>query len=51
MEQDGTQDTPKDRGAEQGDADGPLECALTLAGLAKAATEEVHAEQRLGRLP
>ena len=30
LEQDGVQPMPKDRGAEQGDVDGPLECSLAL---------------------
>ena len=29
-EQEGVQPMPKDRGAEQGDVDGPLECSLAL---------------------
>ena len=43
---------PKDRGAEQGDVDGPLECSLTLGVVAsKARQQEVHARQRRGELP
>ena len=30
VEQDGLAPMPKDRGAEQGDVDGPLECSLAL---------------------
>ena len=41
---------PKDRGAEQGDVDGPLECALTLGQVAKQTSKAVHQEQGEGRL-
>ena len=41
---------PKDRGAEQGDVDGPLECALTLGQVAKEAATKVHQLQRNGGL-
>ena len=41
---------PKDRGAEQGDVDGPLECALALGQVAKEAATEVHQKQRDGKL-
>ena len=41
---------PKDRGAEQGDVDGPLECALTLGQVAKETATAVHQLQRDGKL-
>ena len=42
---------PKDRGAEQGDVDGPNECALTLGLFARQARSIVHQQQRSGGLP
>ena len=42
---------PKDRGAEQGDVDGPLECSLTLGEVSSSARAEVHGQQRRGELP
>ncbi len=50
-EQDGCEDTPKDRGAEQGDVDGPLECAITLATVAVKVRAAIHKGQLLGQLP
>ena len=41
----------KDRGAEQCDVDGPLECSLTLGRVATAARLDVHKRQRCGDLP
>ena len=41
---------PKDRGAEQGDVDGPLECALALGQVVKEAATRVHQPQRNGEL-
>ena len=37
-----------DRGAEQGDVDGPLECAVTLGRVATATKEEIHEAQNNG---
>jgi hypothetical protein len=51
VEQPGVAAAPKDRGAEQGDVDGPLECSLTLGGVARRAREGVHQRQRNGELP
>ena len=42
---------PKDRGAEQGDVDGPLECALTLADVMADARQAIHRAQTQGSLP
>ena len=42
---------PKDRGAEQGDVDGAMECSVTLGGVASEARGRVHARQRRGELP
>ena len=42
VEQPGVQPCPKDRGAEQGDVDGPLECSLTLGPVAASARIDVH---------
>ena len=50
IEQSGVPPQLKDRGAEQGDADGPKECALTLRGVARNARESIHAKQRRGEL-
>ena len=41
----------KDRGAEQGDVDGPLECSLTLGGVAAESRRLVHDAQRRGEVP
>ena len=51
VEQEGVAPLPKDRGAEQGDVDGPTECALTLGQVARDARLLVHQQQRLARLP
>ena len=42
---------PKDRGAEQGDVDGPLECSLALGMVAAEARRRVAAQQAAGSLP
>ena len=42
---------PKDRGAEQGDVDGPLECSLALGMVAAETWRRVAAEQAAGSLP
>ena len=41
---------PKDRGAEQGDVDGPLDCALTLCQVAKEPAKRMHQKPRDGKL-
>eukprot|EP00973_Karenia_brevis_P018306 2512919-Karenia_brevis.AAC.1 len=51
VEQEGVRPMPKDRGAEQGDVDGPAECALTLGIVARDARASVHDQQRNGRMP
>ena len=51
VEQRGVAPAPKDRGAEQGDVDGSMECSVTLGGVAAAARCSVHAMQRRGELP
>ena len=51
MEQNGVEDNPKDRGAEQGDVDGPLEASLVLGEIAARARHAVHADQCSGDLP
>ena len=51
VEQEGLSPMPKDRGAEQGDVDGPLECSLA-AGLVAAETRgSTAARQAAGTLP
>ena len=42
---------PKDRGAEQGDVDGPLECGLALGMVAAETRTRVAAQQAAGNLP
>ena len=42
---------PKDRGAEQGDVDGPLECSLALGMVAAETRGRVAAQQASGSLP
>ena len=42
---------PKDRGAEQGDVDGPLECSLALGMVAAETQESIVARQAAGTLP
>ena len=51
VEQPGVEQTPKDRGAEQGDVDGPCECAITIASVAAEARLRVHGQQAAGQLP
>jgi hypothetical protein len=51
VEQPGVPPHPKDRGAEQGDVDGPLECGVTIAGVAASARESVHRDQCQDRIP
>ena len=42
---------PKDRGAEQGDVDGPLECSLALGMVAAEARGRIAAQQAAATLP
>ena len=42
---------PKDRGAEQGDVDGPLECSFALGMVAAGTRGRVAAQQAAGNLP
>ncbi len=51
VEQPGVAPAQKDRGAEQGDVDGPLECSLTLGTVAGKSKHDLHAAQRQGVLP
>ena len=51
VEQRGVRPLPKNRGAEQGGVDGPLECSLTLGVVVCVARQNVHAAQRRGELP
>ena len=51
VEQQGLEPTPKDRGAEQGDVDGPLECSLVLGTVSCEARAAIHGQQRRGELP
>ena len=51
LSQDGLAPMPKDRGAEQGDADGPLECSLALGMVAAETWGRVAARQASGSLP
>ena len=51
VEQAGVAHSAKDRGAEQGDVDGPLECSVTLGVVAARARATVHGAQRRGDLP
>lgn len=51
VEQSNVEALSKDRGAEQGDVDGPLECSLTLGVVARTARGRVHALQRERQLP
>ena len=48
VEQEGVQSMPKDRGAEQGDVDGPSECSLAL-GMVAAEAQMCIATQRAAR--
>ena len=49
--QEGVLPVPKDRGAEQGDVDGPLECSLALGSVAAETRGRVSAQQASGSLP
>ena len=51
VEQPNVAPAPKDRGAEQDDVDGPLECSITLAQVASGTRTEVASMQRRGVLP
>ena len=51
VEQTGVEPSMKNRGAEQGDVDGPLECSLTLGRVASSTTAAMHTAQRNGSLP
>ena len=51
VEQADVEATPKDRGAEQGDVDGPAECSMTLGVVAAETRTSVHEQQRRGELP
>ena len=51
VEQSGVEAKHKDRGAEQGDVDGPLECSLTMGKISSLARHAVHDKQRRGELP
>ena len=51
VEQPRVDPAPKDRGAERGDADGPLECSLTLGDAAVESRHQVHDAQRRGIFP
>ena len=42
---------PKDRGAKQGDVDGPLECGLALEMVAAETRRRIAAQQAAGSLP
>ena len=45
VEQKGVDPVAKDCGAEQGDVDGPLECSLTLGGVAAKTRQQLHERQ------
>ena len=47
VEQEGLPPMPKDRGAEQGDVDGPLECSLALSMVAAEARGSIATAARL----
>jgi len=51
VEQDSVAPTLKDRGAEQGDVDGPMECSIALATVARQARVKVADLQRRSLLP
>ena len=51
VEQEGLPPMPKDRGAEQGDVDGPLECRLAFRMVAAETRGRVAAQQATGNLP
>ena len=50
VEQEGLSPMPKDRGAEQGDVDGPLECSLALGIVAAEVRGNIAARQAAGTL-
>eukprot|EP00973_Karenia_brevis_P039041 5391006-Karenia_brevis.AAC.1 len=50
VEQPGVDDVLKDRGAEQGDVDGPLEAGLAIGCAARASRLNIHRQQRQGLL-
>ena len=51
VEQPGIEDLPKDREAEQGDLDGPMECSITLGGVASQTRRAIREAQSRGELP
>ena len=51
VEQEGLLPMPKDRGAEQGDVDSPLECSLALGMVAAESRGSTAAQQAAGALP
>ena len=51
VEQKSVEDIPKNRGAEQGDVDGPMEACFVLGEIANQTRRAVHAAQRGGHLP
>ena len=51
VEQEGIPPMPKDRGAEQGDVDGPLECSLAVGMMAAETRRRVAGQQAVGSLP
>ena len=51
VEQPGVPPCAKNRGAEQGDVDGSVECSLTLGFVAAKSRAELHRRQRAGELP
>ena len=51
VEQDAAAPQLKNRGAEQGDVDGPLECGVTMMGVASKARGAIHQGQHQGTLP
>ena len=51
VEQEGLPPMPKDRVAEQGEVDGPLECSLALGMVAAETRRRVAAQQASGSLP
>ena len=51
VEQNGVDPVEKDRGAEQGDVDGPLECSMVVAQVARETRMSIADSQRQGVLP
>ena len=51
IEQEGLPPVPKDRGAEQGDVNGPLECGLASGMVATETRRRIAARQAAGNLP